>query len=158
MCLSASNIVLVCVCLVFAQIVRAKSCVNICVKNFAKRGLKTFTMSMAACRASEMARPGWTGAKRTENGRERDPQRGGLHLVVVGYLVASHICYLLQIYFEKFISIFIYFLCAVCVWAVWCVSVLCVVCCGLCAACVRLGLCFDYFWHYAIFGQLFCLW
>lgn len=37
---------------------------------------------------------------------------GGLHLVVVGYLVASHICYLLQIYFEKFISIFIYFSCA----------------------------------------------
>lgn len=36
--------VYVCVCLVFAQIVRAKSCVNICVKNFSERGLKTFPM------------------------------------------------------------------------------------------------------------------
>lgn len=116
-CLSASKIADMCVCLVFAQIVRAKSCVNICVKNFSKRGLKTFSMLLGYS-ATEMAvrqvgggrgMPGGTGSRR---GRGRGRVRRRVHLVVVGfgYLVASHICYLLQIYFEKFISIFIYFL------------------------------------------------
>lgn len=104
------------VCLMFAQIVRAKSCVNICVKNFSKRGLKTFTMLLGYSASETVIAGGWGGlcwyrCTRGVASGERWAV-GGLHLVVVGYLVASHICYLLQIYFEKFISIFIYFSCA----------------------------------------------
>lgn len=55
---------------------------------------------------------------------------GGLHLVVVGYLVASHICYYRFILKNLLAYLFTFR--------------------------VRWGLCFGYFWHYAIFGQLCC--
>lgn len=47
------------VCLMFAQIVRAKSCVNICVKNFSKRGLKTFTMLLGYSASETVIAGGW---------------------------------------------------------------------------------------------------